>query len=95
MHVLLHDEQGRAEVLELRQPLVDLVDNDRRQPERQLVHDQQARRVGEHTGEREHALLAAGQGPAELLATPLSWGNSWNARSSVSPRSPFDDWRNA
>ena len=50
---------------------VHLVDDDRRETERQLVGDQQARLLHEHPRERQHALLTARQRARQLRA-PLA-----------------------
>ena len=68
---LLDDEQGRARGLDAAEHGVDLVDDDRGQAEGQLVDDQQRWRLHEHPGQREHALLAAGQGAGDLRAALL------------------------
>ena len=52
VHVLLDDEQRRARVADRRERAVHLVDDDRREPERELVGDQQARLLDEHARER-------------------------------------------
>ena len=66
--VLLDDQQGRPGVAHRREVLVHLVDDDRREPERELVRDEQARRVHEHPRQRQHALLATRERPGDLLA---------------------------
>ena len=52
VHVLLDDQQRRARVADRLERAVHLVDDDRREPERQLVGDQQPRLLDEHARER-------------------------------------------
>ena len=68
VHLLLDHQQGGARPVDLPQALVDGVDDHRRQPERDLVGHQQAGGEHQDLGQREHALLAAGQGPPVLAA---------------------------
>ena len=67
-HLLLDDEQRRSRVAEAGEALVELVDDDRRQPERQLVGDEDLRHLDQHPGQRQHALLAARQRAGRLAA---------------------------
>ena len=71
VHVLLDDQQRRAGVADRLERAVHLVDDDRRETERELVGDQQPRLLDEHARERQHALLAARERAGELLA-PLT-----------------------
>src|SRR5438445_1896787 len=69
--VLLDDEHRRSLVLvELHECLEDLLDHERREPERRLVEEQQPWPRHQRTAEREHLLLAAGQ-RSGLLVAPL------------------------
>ena len=70
-HVLLDEQQRRAGVADRGEVAVHLVDDDRREPERELVGDEQARRLHQHAREREHPLLAARERAGDLLA-PLA-----------------------
>ena len=67
-HVLLDDEQRGARVAQTGERLVDPVDDGRRQAERELVGDQQLRRLDQHPGHRQHPLLAARQRAGDLGA---------------------------
>ena len=62
--------------MDLLQPLVDGVNDDRRQPERELVGDQQAGGDDQHLGQRQHALLTARQRSRSLLSPFLEDGNA-------------------
>ena len=74
--LLLDDEQGGPLLVDQAELLVDGVDDGGRQPERQLVGDQQLRRDDEHLGQREQPLLAAGQRAAALAAALAEHGES-------------------
>ena len=66
--VLLDDQQRGAGGAQPVEAQVDLVDDDRRQPERQLVGDEQLGLLHEHAGHGEHPLLAARERAGDLLA---------------------------
>jgi ABC-type Fe3+/spermidine/putrescine transport system ATPase subunit len=63
---LLDDEDRHALLGDLGDDLVELLDDDRRQPHRQLVEQQQGRVDGQASRKRQHLLLAARQGPRQL-----------------------------
>ena len=59
--ILLDDQDGHRPLFgELHHHRLDLLDNDRRQPFRRLVHDQEARIAQQRARDRQHLLLAAG-----------------------------------
>src|SRR5262245_25120373 len=63
---LLHDQDGDTEfTADLRQPPQQVLHHDRRQPERQLVDQQQLGPADQRAGERQHLPLAAGQESAD------------------------------
>ena len=64
--LLLDDEQRRSGAVDLPQPVVDRVDHHRGQTEGDLVGHQQSGWCDQHLGQRQHALLAPGQGPPVL-----------------------------
>ena len=66
--LLLDDEQRRAGLVDLAQPLVDGVDHHRGQSEGDLVGHQQLGRADQHLGQRQDALLTPRQGAPVLLA---------------------------
>src|SRR4051812_45999708 len=68
--VLLDEHDRRALRVDLADDLVDAVDDDRREPERRLVEEQELRLRHDRAPDREHLLLAAGHRPA-LLALAL------------------------
>src|SRR5690606_26700028 len=61
VEVLLDEQNGEALLLELPENAADLLDDDRRQPLRRLVEQQQVRAGAQNTRDREHLLLAAGE----------------------------------
>ena len=67
---LLDDDQGHAVGLQALDDLNELVDDDRREPERQLVDHEHLGVVQQRDGERQHLLLPTGQRcrPAVLFA---------------------------
>ena len=65
---LLDDEDGHAFARDVRDDLVQLFDDDRRQPHRQLVEEEQRGVGGEPAGHRQHLLFAARQRAGELAA---------------------------
>ena len=67
--ILLDNDAGDAAPVDRRDPLVDLVDDDGRQAERQLVEQDQLRRRHERPADRDHLLLAAGHLRDRLLAS--------------------------
>src|SRR4051794_8257897 len=64
---LLDDQQRRALLAQCLQAGVDLLDDDRRQPERELVGDEHLRTLDEDAGHRQHPLLTAGERSGDLL----------------------------
>ena len=71
VRVLLDDEHREPlVVVQLLDDPKDLADEQRREPERRLVEQQQARPLHESTGKRQHLLLASAQG-AGLLRPPF------------------------
>ena len=70
MHVLLDQQNGQPRLLQLLQRLEQLIDDDRRKAERQLVDDQDVGIRHQAAGDRHHLLLAAGQRAGDL-ALPL------------------------
>ena len=66
--LLLHEQDGQPVALEPRHGRVELVHHERRQAERGLVEHEQARPREERHRDRQHLLLAAGQGAGELAA---------------------------
>ena len=71
VRVLLDDEHGQALLLvQLPDDAEDLGDEQRREAERRLVEQEQARALHERAREREHLLLAAAE-RAGLLVAPL------------------------
>src|SRR5262245_12072352 len=66
---VLFDDQDRGPLLvDFRDDREDLLDQDRRQPHRGLVQEQQFRPAHQRASDRQHLLLAAGQRAAGLLA---------------------------
>ena len=68
VHLLLDHDQRGAVAVDLLEPLVDLVDDDGRQAQGQLVGHQDLGGHHQHLGQREQALLAAGERAAHLAA---------------------------
>ncbi len=68
VHLLFDDEQGGPGAVDLAQALVDGVDHHRSEAEGDLVGDQEAGRGDQDLGQREDALLAAGERAPVLLA---------------------------
>src|ERR1700694_4035868 len=67
--VLLDDQDGRAVVaIDRRHDLEDLADDDRRQAQGGLVEEEQLRAEHERPRDRQHLLLAAGEGGGDLVA---------------------------
>ncbi len=64
--VLLDDQERGAGITDGREGPVHLVDDDRRQAERQLVAHQEPRRLRQHPRQGEHALLAARERARDL-----------------------------
>src|SRR5262245_33316809 len=65
---LLDDQDGDAELApDLGEPAQQILHHDRRQPERELVDQQQFRRAHQRAGERQHLALAARQKPADAV----------------------------
>ena len=71
MHVLLDQQDRRPLGAQAREQLEDLIDDDRREPERGLVEQEQRRPRHERPADREHLLLAARE-RAAVLAQPLA-----------------------
>src|SRR4029453_7230407 len=82
LRVLLDDEDGEALLLvQVAEDAEDLSYDDRREPERRLVEEQETRPRHERAGDREHLLLSAGERsgllraalvePREVAAHPL------------------------
>src|SRR5258705_9444718 len=65
--VLLDQQHGHAQTLELRDHVADVPDERGRQPLRGLVHEDQPRAGHHHARDRQHLLLTAGQCLARLL----------------------------
>ena len=65
-----------AVAVELGDDAEDLLDHERREAERGLVHQQEARPRHQRARDREHLLLAAGQRAGELLAALLAGAGS-------------------
>ena len=63
---LLHDDDGHAGGGDGGDLRVELLDDERRQPHRELVEHEQRRLGGQTTGEGEHLLLTAGQRAGHL-----------------------------
>jgi hypothetical protein len=63
--VLLDQEDGGAIAIELADDGEDLGDDERREPERRLVHEQDARPRHQRARDRQHLLLAAESVPAD------------------------------
>src|SRR6185369_10155188 len=61
MNILLDDQQAHAFTMQFGKDRHDRLDDFRRQAERRLVEQEQARKSHERAPEREHLLLAAGE----------------------------------
>ena len=68
VRVLLDDEHGDALVVHLLDDLEALLDEDRSEPHRRLVHQQQLRVRHQRAAHRDHLLLAARERSGQLLA---------------------------
>src|SRR3990172_8717008 len=68
VRVILDDEDGDAGVVHLLDDLEVLLDEDRREPHRGLVHEQELRARHERPSHRHHLLLAARERSRELRA---------------------------
>ncbi len=66
VRVLLDEKDGRALAVQLRDRAEDLFDHERREAERGLVHEQEARPRHQRTCHGEHLLLAAREGAGQL-----------------------------
>ena len=69
MHELLDDEHRGAPLVHLAEDLEELVHDERREPEGELVDDQEARSRHQGTGDAEHLLLASRQRGSRLMGT--------------------------
>ncbi len=93
-HVLLDQQDGQPGCVDLGQRDAELLDDARRQAERELVDHQQARRGHQAAGDRAHLLLAAGQGRCILIAPLVEPGEqaeheieiAADGRAAVAPR---------
>src|SRR4029077_7839578 len=65
--VLLDEQDRRALLVDLQDRLEDPLDEDRGKPHRRLVQQEQPRMRHERTADRDHLLLAAGEGSRALL----------------------------
>ena len=84
--VLLDEQDRRPLVAQAGEELEDLVDDDRRQPERRLVEQEQPRARHQRPADREHLLLAAGE-RARRLPQPLAAGPGTGRARAPAPRS--------
>ncbi len=69
--VLLHQEHRHAILAQLFDDFEDLLNDDRRQPQRRLVEQQQLGLAHQRAGDGEHLLFATGHGAAALLVAFL------------------------
>src|SRR5262249_32696058 len=67
--VLLHEQDRRPLGIDIPDDPEDRLDQDRRQPHRWLIQEEQARACHESPPHREHLLLTAGQSPTLLIET--------------------------
>ena len=72
MRVLLHQQDGRAEVAQLENRSHDLFGRERCQPQRRLIGDEHLGRVGQRRCEAQHLLLATREQPRGLLPSFLA-----------------------
>ena len=68
--ILLHQHDGHAPLVNLRDESADLLDEDRRESDRRLVQQKNLRTRHQRSADRKHLLLAAGEGLGPLT-TPL------------------------
>src|SRR5262245_26986027 len=69
MCVLLDEQDGGSIVIELAHDVEYLCDDEGREPERRLVHEQHARPRHERAGDREYLLFPAGESSGQLLVS--------------------------
>src|SRR5712692_9177203 len=67
-HVLLHEQDAHPALVEGPEDAEQLLDHDRRQPQRRLVQDQQLRARHHGSPDRHHLLFPAAEGPRGLTA---------------------------
>ena len=68
LDVLLHEQDADSGAVDLADDVEDLVDDDRREAERRLVHEEQPRLSHQCSADRQHLLLTAAQRPRHLSA---------------------------
>src|ERR1035438_3200311 len=71
LHVLFHEQHGRAFPVDSRDEVEQVIHHERRQPERQLVDQEEPRAAHEPAPDRAHLLLAARKTSRELTGPLL------------------------
>jgi hypothetical protein len=69
MGILLRQEEGRPLTVQLPDDPEELPHQDRGEAERGLIQEEEPRTGHQPPGDREHLLLAAGEGPRELASS--------------------------
>ena len=74
VQVLVDEQDGKAQLLQAAETLPDRLANERRQPFRGFVEDQQLWAQHQRTPDRQHLLLTAGELDAHVIAASQELG---------------------